>query len=184
MGSVTGICEHCLPVPRALTAVQSVFWLNESAKKIMHRIKLSREPVWLGIFENVMVIDERLITRKPTIVPVPMHWTRVFARTFNQSALLARKLARISGLSYSCSLVKIRRTRPQSRSDAKGRQRNLRHAFRWRNGVPPPENVILVDDIVTTEATLHHCTAALRRAGVKNVSAWTLFRTKLKNSDS
>jgi predicted amidophosphoribosyltransferase len=74
------------------------------------------------------------------------------------------------------ALLRPRATAPQSRLDAAGRQRNLRGAFTVRPGADLPAHVVLVDDVMTTGATLHAAAIVLRRAGAARVDAWVAAR--------
>ena len=73
-------------------------------------------------------------------------------------------------------LVRTRATGPQSERDADARRRNVRNAFAVAAGVALPRHVVLVDDVMTTGATLHAAARALRRAGVERVEAWVCAR--------
>lgn len=112
------------------------------------------------------------------IVPVPLHYTRLVKRRYNQSALLARELGRYTGLPVDCfSLVRHRKTRPQVEFSGFERVRNVKNAF----SVPHPEKlagkrVVLIDDVLTTGSTLKECAAALKKAGVRSVDALTVAR--------
>lgn len=180
---VAGCCSGCRPPGTLLDGVQSVLWLNGSGRRILHRVKLSHELEWLEVFDSHVRVDDKLIGENVCVVPVPMHWTRRFIRTFNQSELLAKKIAARYRLEYSSSLRKSIRTEAQSRSGQRARQRNLKGAFAWKSGAVP-ESVLLIDDVFTTGATLNECAKTLKCAGVKRVIGWTLFRTKLKNGRS
>lgn len=112
------------------------------------------------------------------IVPVPLHYTRLVKRRYNQAALLARELGRYTGLPVDCfSLVRHRKTRPQVEFSGFERVRNVKNAF----SVPHPEKlagkrVVLIDDVLTTGSTLKECAAALKKAGVRSVDALTVAR--------
>ena len=101
------------------------------------------------------------------IVPVPVHPDRRRERGYNQAALLAGWLGRSAGLPVIEALVRGRATTRQHRLDRAGRLRNLRDAFRLAEGARPPPSVIVVDDILTTSATLEACAGVLRDAGCR-----------------
>lgn len=112
-----------------------------------------------------------------TLVPVPLHRSRLRGRGYDQALELARPLARRLRLPLCADgLYRARDTLPQSRLDAAGRRRNLRQAFAWRASVPPPTHAILIDDVMTTGATLEAAARALRRAGAHRVEAWVCAR--------
>jgi len=104
------------------------------------------------------------------VLPVPLHRRRLAERGFNQSALLARPLARALGVPLLVGrLRRVRPTRPQVGLDAEARRDNVRGAFRVVRRLPP--RVLLFDDVRTTGATLAEAGQALREAGVE---VWSL----------
>jgi ComF family protein len=114
------------------------------------------------------------------LVPVPLHPHRMAERGFNQSELLAVPLARASGIPLVGSgLARQRETAHQVGLDARARLENVREAFVWQQPVPPPARVVLIDDVLTTGATLIACAQALRRAGAREVWALVLARSQL-----
>ena len=115
--------------------------------------------------------------RPECIIPVPLHRHRLRRRGYNQALELARPLARIFDIPLrpNC-LVRQRHTDPQSELDAIARRRNLRHAFALAENAQPPAHVAVLDDVMTTGATLAECTRTLKRAGVDRVDVWALAR--------
>jgi ComF family protein len=111
-----------------------------------------------------------------TLVPVPVHAERLRQRGYNQAALLATELSRCAGLPVADVLQRRRATTQQHRLDRAARLRNLRDAFAVRPGRDPPELVILVDDILTTSATMEACAAVLRAAGTRRVLGFAIAR--------
>jgi ComF family protein len=98
-------------------------------------------------------------------------------RGYDQALELAKPLARALQLPLvTDALVRVRATAPQSELDAEARQRNLRRAFACVEGVELPDHVVLVDDVMTTGATLQAAAKTLLRAGVQRVDAWVCAR--------
>ena len=97
------------------------------------------------------------------VVPVPLHWTRLFARGYNQAELLARAIAQRLGVPCRDLLRRTRRTRTQTRLSVEEKARNVSGAFRLRHRTTA-RHILLVDDTFTTGATLYGCFAALRAA--------------------
>lgn len=110
------------------------------------------------------------------LVPVPAARDRELARGYNQAALLAAALARTHRLTVRPLLVRATVTVAQHRLDRAARRRNLRDAIRPAPGARVPATVILVDDILTTGATLEACADALVAAGCESVYGFALAR--------
>ena len=119
--------------------------------------------------------------RPDLIIPVPLHRSRQFSRSFNQAEFLAKHLGRHLGIPVGSRLLsRVRRTSAQSGLDARERRRNIRAAFSARPCFF--QHVALVDDVMTTGATLTECTRTLRGAGVARVSVWVAARADIAPS--
>ncbi|HEY4292732.1 MAG TPA: ComF family protein [Luteibacter sp.] len=113
------------------------------------------------------------------LVPVPLHTSRLRKRGYNQALELARPLARRFGLPLAHDVLgRARRTGAQTELDAAARATNVRAAFAVQR-VPVQKHVAIVDDVMTTGATLAECARALLAAGVERVDVWALARTPL-----
>jgi len=113
------------------------------------------------------------------LIPVPLHAQRLRERGYNQALELARPLARAFELWLAPDLLaRTRATAAQAELDAKTRRKNLRGAFEFR--LPPgqsaPGSAVLLDDVMTTGATLAECARILKRAGVDRVEVWAFAR--------
>ncbi|HLG94359.1 MAG TPA: ComF family protein, partial [candidate division Zixibacteria bacterium] len=104
------------------------------------------------------------------LVPVPLHWTRKWSRGFNQSAILARAVSKTAGLPVWPALRRVKRTRDQTRLSREKRLANVRGAFRVTKEVEG-KNLLLLDDVTTTGATLEECRRVLAEAGAAQVSS-------------
>src|SRR6516165_6683813 len=112
------------------------------------------------------------------LVPVPLHWTRLFQRRYNQAALLAQAIRSSGGPPVAADwLVRRRRTPAQGHLGPVARERNVRGAFAIRAGRSfVGKRVVIVDDVLTTGATVEECARVLKRAGAASVSVLTLAR--------
>ena len=111
------------------------------------------------------------------LVPVPVHIERRRVRGYNQAELIARDLAKGSRLATAPLLRRVRPTTKQHRLDRSARLANLRGAFEVTDGGRRiPSAVVLVDDIITTMATLEACASVLRAAGTKTVYGFAVAR--------
>ncbi|WP_244564176.1 ComF family protein [Rhizobium sp. RU36D] len=114
------------------------------------------------------------------VMPVPLHRWRLLSRKFNQSAELARHLARLAGKPYlPATLLRRKRTHQQVGLSATARQENVRGAFAIAEGREADvfgRRVVLVDDVYTTGATVAAATRVLKRAGASEVTVLTFAR--------
>ena len=121
-----------------------------------------------------------LLEEADLIAPVPLHWTRLSARRYNQAALLATVLGALAGKTVVPDLLRRRRrTKSQGRLGHAERARNVRGAFALHpahGALARGKRVLLVDDVMTTGATIDSCTATLLRAGARAVDVLTLAR--------
>ncbi|MCR4277390.1 MAG: ComF family protein [Candidatus Berkelbacteria bacterium] len=142
-------------------------------KELIHQIK------YRGHTDGVVFIaqhyQKKILARLPrgewTVTAVPLSKERQMKRGFNQSALIAKKLTE-PVYEYMELLIKKRETKPQVKLTKKIREKNLLRSFTIKRGVEIPNQVILVDDVITTGSTLKETARILRKAGVKKV--WVL----------
>lgn len=123
---------------------------------------------------------KQLIAEADAIVPVPLHWMRLWMRRFNQSAELARALATQTDLPMeAAALLRTRRTRQQVGLTANQRHTNVRGVFEVQDAqriAVQGRHILLVDDVLTTGATVEAAARALKRAGAATVDVLTFSR--------
>lgn len=173
-------CEACEAKPFPFGRTRAACLYSDASRDIIlgfkHGDRLDTRPMLVRWLQRA---GAEVLSQADAVVPVPLHWTRLFQRRYNQSAELARPLARLSGLDYvPDALRRVRMTKQQGRS-AEARWDNVRNAF----AVPAGEagrvrdrHVVLIDDVFTTGATLRACAATLLKAGAKQVDAVVLAR--------
>lgn len=112
------------------------------------------------------------------LVPVPLHNRRLRERGYNQAHLLARELGRLTGLPVQDGcLIRHKHASPQARTATVAeRHNNVAAAFSCRNPILKEREVILIDDVTTSGATLDACAAALKATGTASVGALVLAR--------
>jgi ComF family protein len=142
------------------------------ARRLVLRLKYGRKPQFAHVMARLMA---RHAAAYPDalLIPVPLHWTRLWQRGFNQSLLIARCVASHTGqLVHPQALVRTRRTRPLSRLSQKDRAIEVRGVFRLANGfgsLVQGKDVLLVDDVYTSGATANACAKLLKRNGAQSV---------------
>ncbi len=165
------------PFDRARAAVAH----SGVAKQMVHRLKYADRTDLAPWMARWMVrAGEELIADADAIVPVPLHPRRFLSRRFNQSAELARWVARLSQCRFDPTLVsRVKPTQQQVGLGARQRQDNVRGAFRI---APEAEinisgrKLLVVDDVYTTGATVAAVSKALRKAGAARIDVLTFSR--------
>jgi len=175
------ICGACLrrtpPLDQVLAACVYAMPLDRLLPRLKFHRDLAAGRLLAQLMAEAFAPAAQAWPQTASLLPVPLHHARLRQRGYDQALELARPLARALELPLlTDGLRRVRVTVPQSRLDAAQRRRNLKDAFAVRPGVALPAHVVLVDDVMTTGATLHAAAAALRRDGVARVDAWVCAR--------
>ncbi len=172
------LCGPCRKKSPAFDRALSPYRYEGVLEKALRLFKYRRRDALATPLAELMLISADKLPAVSLIIPVPLHHSRLRSREFNQALLLADRIADRLGLPVSFEqLVRVRATRPQTELDRKERARNVRRAFAVRNPAGlDGQRVLLVDDVLTTGATVNECARALRRAGVESVTVLTLAR--------
>ncbi|MER3414094.1 MAG: hypothetical protein C4341_07665 [Armatimonadota bacterium] len=172
VGAAVG-CPYCREIGY-LNALRSVARYEGAGGIAVRRLKFSRfTPLSLPMSEMMRALYDECFSDVDAVVPVPMHWLRLSVRGFNQSLLLCRALPQ--EVVQPALLRRVRFTRQQARLRGRERQRSVRGAFEAPRSVEGMR-VLLVDDVMTTGATLRECADTLRSAGASWVGALTFAR--------
>jgi ComF family protein len=154
---------------------------NDIARKLVHALKYGDRLDLAPLMGRWMANAGReLLADADAIVPVPLHWRRQWARRFNQSALLAEIIAKANGRAVAHGALKrVKATQQQVGLDKSGRAQNVQGAFRV-SGEGKAEvagrNLLLVDDVLTSGATVDACARALLRGGAASVDVLVFAR--------
>ncbi|WP_024891982.1 ComF family protein [Luteimonas huabeiensis] len=177
-GDGTGpACGACLRRPPPFGLALAAFRYGFPLDRLLPRFKFHRDLACGRLLAQWMLPACAQAPRPDALVPLPLHPARLRERGYDQALELARPLARGLALPLRADLLRrVRATAPQSRLDAPARRRNVRGAFRAAGTGAMPRHVALVDDVMTTGATLAEAARALRRAGADRVDAWVCAR--------
>lgn len=173
------LCGRCAMALPAFHATWPGFVYGGVIERLIQRFKFHGDLAAGRLLADLLA--RRLVAlsapRPQLIVPVPLHRSRRVRRGFNQSALISRDLSRwFGGLPWLEALERRRSTATQSELPADQRSGNVRGAFGLDRLPPGVRHVALVDDVMTTGATLHECARILVQAGVRRVDVWVVAR--------
>ena len=175
------LCGACLRTQPAYNRARAVMRYDEGARPLVLRFKHADRTEAAPAFARWMArAGAAQLEACDLIVPVPLHRWRLLRRRYNQSALLAMQLGRLSGKPVAPDLLRRRRNTPsQGRLSRGQRQLNVRGAFAVAPGRVSEvagNGILLIDDVLTTGATVEACARVLKRAGAARVEVLTLAR--------
>ncbi len=173
-------CSVCLLDPPSFSRTIALGLYQGDLHDLISRMKYRGEERIAEILGDWM--GERLVrkgVRPDGIIPVPLHPARLRQRGFNQSAVMARRIGKRLGIPVSnCNLMRVRETASQTGLTREERGRNLKNAFGILGAqLLEGKEILLIDDVFTTGATLEACSRLLKRGGVLSVAVSVAART-------
>jgi ComF family protein len=174
-------CEACAQVPFCFDFSRSVFRYSEEMKLLIHELKYNRKP---GVARYLADRMARYLETHPefsgfdSIAAVPLHTVRMRERGFNQSELIARRIAKTLNLEYINAVQRSRYTSSQTRLHREQRLKNLSGAFRLKPKTAglSGRSIIVIDDIFTTGSTINEVARILKTAGADRTAGLTAAR--------
>lgn len=145
-------------------------------KELIHELKYKGVSDIANLCATMLavIVPNNVIERKPVVIPVPLHKVKWRQRGFNQSELLAKRLAKTIQLPLNTTVLqRITQTKSQAKLSRHERKENVKNAFACASRLSG-KSVLLIDDTVTTGSTIIACANALKRAGATYVWALTL----------
>jgi len=176
----SALCGACARSHPPFARARAVMRYDEHSRRLVlafkHGDRLHMAPAF-GVW--MRRAGAELLADADALVPVPLHWTRLFRRRYNQAAVLAQAIHAAGGPPVGVDwLIRRRRTPSQGKRNAAARERNVQGAFRANpNRAIKGRRIVLIDDVFTTGATVGECARVLRRAGAERVDVLTLSRT-------
>lgn len=178
-------CGNCQQARYIFQAARAAVVVNEFSLEVIHRYKYYGM-VWLDdvladlLWEQLAALELR--TGWDLVVPVPLHWTRLREREFNQAENIGRKIAeRLDVPLAADALKRIAPTVSQTTLSRRERIENVRGAFAaGKRAQLRDKRVMVVDDVFTTGATTDACARVLRSMGAEEIWVWTVARTLME----
>lgn len=175
------LCAGCMAAPPSFDTARAAFRYDDGSRRLIlsfkHGDRLEASP---PLARWLMRAASPHLGQADMIIPVPLHRWRLFRRRFNQAAELARALATLTGVAYAGDVLeRVRATPTQGGLSRAERSRNVKGAFRvapCRARDLKDRTVLLVDDVITTGATVDACARALKRGGAAAVHVVTVAR--------
>lgn len=172
-------CGECMRSPPRFRRARAVLRYDEHGKALILRFKHADRVDMAPTLARWMTrAGGELLADADVIAPVPLHWTRLFSRRYNQAALLANGISSLTGVAAAPRLLeRRRRTVSQGSMGRSQRLKNVKGAFVIRDpDAVAGRSVLLVDDVLTTGATVGECCRVLLSAGASAVDVLTIAR--------
>ena len=182
--SGTTLCGACLADPPPFDRARAALVYDDHSRSLILGFKHGDRTDRAGVLGRLMArLLAGLDAPVDVVVPVPLHRWRLWRRRYNQSALLAQAIADAAeGVYRHDALVRTRATPSQARRNARERRQNVRGAFKVEPRAVPAlagRHVLLVDDVMTTGATVRECARVLKQSGAAEVSVLVIARAVL-----
>jgi ComF family protein len=172
-----GICQQCRDKSPPYHQTQVVFDYVYPIDKLISSAKFHHNLAILNLLGHLMA-QHLIIEQYPDVlIPVPLHIKRLRKRGYNQSLELAKCIAKQTGILLDSKACKrIKHTRPQTTLSKQQRQTNVEGVFKVVRLQEHWQHIVLVDDVMTTGATVRELALAFKKAGISRVDVWCCAR--------
>ncbi len=172
-------CPHCAELDPVFERGKTLFLAKGPGRSIVHELKYHSGFYAFKDLSRMLRSSPHYVEylKGSTLIPVPLHPTKLRERGYNQSERIARYLSgEIGDCPTKCLLQRVKYTQTQTRLNREARHRNVKNAFALAPDavVIPHQTYILIDDVFTTGSTLDACAAVLRQAGARQIKVATL----------
>lgn len=175
-------CSFCKSFNYAFKSNRSIFYYDENSSRIIKGLKYNQRKYYAKFIAKLMTEDKSIFEKIDLITFVPISRKRKRARGFNQAEEIAKEISKIVGVETIELLEKVKDNKTQAGLSQKERLENLKGTFEIKAGCEDKisgKNVLIVDDVFTTGATLNECSMVLKIAKPKKVTTLTFAKTKL-----
>ena len=140
--------------------------------KVLHHFKYRKKTKLAKLFGQAMasiIKFDHILKNVDIIIPVPLYWWKYLRRGYNQAALLSKIIAEECSVQVANTMQRIKNTKTQTRLNEEARRKNVLDAFTVKPDSINDKRVLLIDDVLTTGATMNECARILKEAGAKEV---------------
>ena len=186
-------CMTCVNTKPHYDTARGAWFYNQMAVDITLKFKHTDATHYAPMLADYMAVQAGAMIHDlqgqiyDAIIPVPLHRSRLFKRQYNQSALLARHLSKILNIpTIPNSLRRIKKTESQGKYNAKDRAKNVKGAFTYQPDIlskitrsefnPQGKTILIIDDVMTSGATVNECARVLKKHGAERVDVLALCR--------
>lgn len=178
-------CMICIYKKPAFNSLRAVMHYDEHSKKLITRFKYSdKTNLSITLGKWLATIGKNLLNQTDYLTPVPLHKFRLITRKYNQAALLCTAMNKNYNKQILFdAIIRTKNTKPQATMTKKKRLNNVKSAFKINPKIHSKiegKNIILVDDVITTGATIEACAKVLYLAGAKSVDVLVVAKTVIK----
>jgi competence protein ComFC len=131
--------------------------------------KMTKLAVFLGRAMANIIANDLIMNKADMIVPVPLYWWKSYRRGYNQAGLLAQQISQETGIISRELIKRVKNTRSQTKLTGIRRRENIVNAFQMNSNGAKGKTIILIDDVMTTGATINECARILKQAEAKAV---------------
>ncbi len=176
-------CGHCLAHQPNYDRLFACGLFRAPLNQVVFHLKYAKQPLFAKILGNLMAeaISQQRSPNLPLpelLLPVPLHRHKERQRGFNQAGLIAQHCSHALKIPIDTKAVtRIKNTQSQTQLNRHQRQQNMRNAFKQTVDLNGINHLAIIDDIVTTGATVNSLSAELKKAGVEQIEIWCVCRT-------
>ncbi len=171
------ICQNCLDLKPYFNHGISLFAFNALGRQFIHTLKYHQGTYLKNDIFKILRHEQFRFTnfQGAYFIPVPLHFSRLWHRGYNQSEIIAKALQRCCNGHYKPIIIRKNNTRSQTSLTRSERKKNVENAFKLKvKNIDREQLYVLVDDVFTTGATLNECAKTLHQQGANNISVFTL----------
>lgn len=173
------ICGHCISKPPQFERCFCAFAYQDPIKELIQAFKYQQQPSLAKVLAKLLhqEVCDHQFDKPEALIPVPMHYSRLRERGYNQALLLAKELGKLTKIKVDNQILSKQKAVPaQALQNKRQRKKAVRGSFSCVTKAPY-SHVAIIDDVVTTGSTISEITKILRKKGVNCIQVWAIAHT-------